>query len=410
MRVPFIFHIPPRVIPGRSSLCYNPAASDPQRCMLRDAGGISQLLYDDRLHCIKGWIMSRSAREQLRPLALYEAMYASEACEFAIPGTSDRAEWEAWRVAFRARLRERLGIPTAAEQTPITVTAAPPTRHGDYQRTYLEFESAPGVTVPAWLLIPAGLTAPAPAVIAVHGHGYGVDEMVGLNPDGSERPAPHGFHQNFAITLCQRGMVVIAPEMRAFGRRRELKDQAGDPISNSCHETAWWGIMIGRPLLGSRVWDTLRAFDVLQSLPEVDPQRIGIMGGSSGGAVTLFAAALEAELRAAVISSYFCTFRDSILAVRHCHCNYVPGLLRDGEMYDIAALIAPRPLLIASGSEDPIFPLPGVLEAYERLHSAYAALGVVDHIDKDVFAGGHQIGGTKAYDFLWRWLSQEVSW
>jgi hypothetical protein len=109
-----------------------------------------------------------------------------------------------------------------------------------------------------------------------------------------------------------------------------------------------------------------------------------------------------------VISSYFCTFRDSILAMRHCHCNYVPGLLEDGEIYDIAALIAPRPLLIVSGADDPIFPLPGVLEAYEHVGGAYAALGAADQIDKEVFAGGHQIGGTKAYDFLWHRLTGDI--
>jgi len=119
------------------------------------------------------------------------------------------------------------------------------------------------------------------------------------------------------------------------------------------------------------------------------------------------AAALEPRLRASVMSSYFCTFRDSILAMPHCPCNYIPDLLHDGEMYDIAALIAPHPLPIVTGSEDPLFPLPGVLEAYGRLRGAYTALGAADRLDKDVFAGGHQINGAKAYDFLWRWLSEK---
>lgn len=351
--------------------------------------------------------MSTSAHEQLRPLALYEAIYANKPRKFAIPATTDSAEWQAWREAFRTRLRERLGG-LLIERSPITFTAAPPTTHAGYQRTYIEFESAPGVTVPAWLLIPAGLTGTAPGVIAVHGHGHGMDDTVGINPDGTQRAEPQGYHQDFALALCQRGMVVIAPELRGFGRRREPKAQADGPISNSCHETAWWGIMLGKPLLGSRVWDTLRAIDLLQSLPQVDPQRIGIMGGSGGGSVTLFAAALETQLRATVISSYFCTFKDSILAMEHCHCNYIPGLLEDGEICDIGALIAPRPLLIEAGTEDPIFPLHGVLDAYERVRDVYVTLGASDRLDKDVFTGGHQISGAKAYDFLWHWLTEDV--
>lgn len=349
--------------------------------------------------------MNNPAYEQFRPLALYETLYGSGQRTFAIPATVDPDEWAAWQDAFRARLWERLGG-LQHERAPVTVTVAPPVVYPDYQRAYVEFESSPGVTVPAWLLVPTGLSDPAPAVVAAHGHGYGMDDTVGINPDGSVRSEPQGYHQDFAIQLCRRGMVVLVPELRAFGRRRELSAQADSPATSSCREAAWWGIMLGKPLLGSRVWDVLRALDVLESLPQVDAQRMGIMGGSGGGAVALFAAALEQRLKAVVLSNYFCTFRDSILAIEHCYCNYVPGLLQDAEMYDIAALIAPRPLLIATGSDDPIFPLPGVLEAFERVHASYTSLGIADRIAKDVFKGGHQMASEQAYDFLWNWLSQ----
>jgi len=186
------------------------------------------------------------AHEQLGALALYEAMYTSEPRRFAIPTTSDAPTWDEWRATFRPRLRERLGA-LPSEQAPVSVTAAAPTVHAGYQRTYLEFESAPGVTVPAWLLIPVGLTSPAPAVIAVHG--YGADEIVGIKADGTERTEPQGYHQDFAIALCRRGMVMIAPELRGFGRRREPQDQIGDPASSSCHALAWWAIMSA-----SRYW------------------------------------------------------------------------------------------------------------------------------------------------------------
>lgn len=347
--------------------------------------------------------MSISADSQFRPLAWYEALYAGEQRRFGMPTTDDRAEWEAWRVAFRAGLRQRLALPEA-EPSPVTFTAAAPTVQSGYRRVYLEYESAPGVIVPAWLLIPDHLARSAPAVIAVHGHGSGMDDLVGIEADGGDHTEPQGYHQDFALALCRRGMIVLAPELRGFGRRREPQDQAVGPTNSSCHAAAWWGVLLGRPLLGSRVWDVLRGIDLLQSLPEVDRQRIGIMGGSGGGAVALFAAALAPQLRAAVISNYFCTFRDSILALQHCACNYVPGLLQDAEIYDVAALIAPRPLLIVAGTGDPIFPLPGVLAAYERLSTAYALQGAANHLDRDVFKGGHQISGAQAYAWLARTL------
>lgn len=348
--------------------------------------------------------MSEFVDQQLRPLAPYEALYATQPRAYALPTTADPQTWADWSAGLRARLRERLGGFERAP-TPFAISVSAPTTHPGYQRIYVEFESSPGVTVPAWLLIPTGLTSPAPAVIAVHGHGYGADDTVGINADGSERTEPEGYHQDFAAALCRRGMVVLAPELSGFGRRREPQDQADGPTANSCHAAAWWGILLGRPLLGSRVWDVLYAIDVLQSRSEVDPLRIGIMGGSGGGAAALYAAALEPRLRAVVLSNSFCTFKDSILAIKHCHCNYVPGILQDAEMAEIAALIAPRPLLIQTGQDDPIFPLSGVLEAYQQTQIAYAALGAADRIDLHVSAGGHQIDGPRAYEFLWRRLT-----
>ncbi|MBV9791166.1 MAG: acetylxylan esterase [Chloroflexi bacterium] len=343
---------------------------------------------------------------QFRPLAWYEALYAGEVRRFASPTTADPALWESWRVAFREPLRQRLALP-ASEPSPPVFTVAPPTTLAGYRRVYLEYASAPDTIVPAWLLIPDDLTGPAPAVIAVHGHGSGMDDLVGLNADGSERTEPQGYHQDFALALCRRGMIVLAPELRGFGRRREPQDQAAGPTNSSCHAAAWWGILLGKPLLGSRVGDVLRGIDLLQSLPEVDARRIGIMGGSGGGAVALFAAALDQRLRAAVISNYFCIFKASILAMQHCACNYLPGLLQDAEIYDVAALIAPRPLLIEAGTDDPIFPLHGVLAAYEHLHESYALQGAARQLDRDVFVGGHQISGAHSYAWLARALQSD---
>ena len=337
--------------------------------------------------------------DMLRPMAAYEAAYAEAPRRFRTPTTVEATSWQNWRTAFRAGLWERLGG-QPHETTPLTVEHGPVTERRGYRREYITFESEPGVVVPAWVLIPEGLTAPSPAVIAVHGHGYGVDDIVGINADGTDRDTPVGYHKDFAVELCRRGLVVIAPEMLSFGRRREPADQQVDPGHSSCRYPALWGIMQGRPLLGRRVRDTLRTLDVLAARPEADPARIGIMGISGGGMVSLFAAALEDRLRAAVISGYLATFRGSILAVEHCLCNFVPGILEDAEMYDIAALIAPRPLLIEAGTRDDIFPLPAVEEAYRHLERVYGAFEAVEHLDKDVFEGDHQISGAKAYDFL----------
>ena len=333
------------------------------------------------------------------PAAIYERLYDATPRRFAIPDASDPAVWNAWREAFIAQLRERIGgLPTT--RAPLNARSEAVTQHDGYRREYLVFESTPGVLVPTWLLIPDGAPGPLPAVVAVHGHGYGVDDIVGIRVDGTDRDAPDNYHEDFAVALCRRGFMVIAPEVLSFGRRRDPREQAMAPGRSSCHAPAWWGIMLGKPLIGLRVWDIMRAIDLLETRPEVDPERIGIMGISGGGMAALFTSVLEERLRAIVISGYLCTFRDSILAIDHCHCNYVPGILQDGEMYDIAALLAPRPFLIEAGTRDHIFPLPAVQRAYAAVRAVYAALDAGDNIDQDIFEGGHQISGAKAYDFL----------
>ena len=113
---------------------------------------------------------------------------------------------------------------------------------------------------------------------------------------------------------------------------------------------------------------------------------------------------MDARITTAVISGYFCTWQWSIMAMRHCEDNYIPGILQHAEMADVGALIAPRPLLIEAGTEDPIFPLPGVHDAYEKLAKVYALLDARDRLALDVFAGEHQWHGTLAVDWLRRWL------
>lgn len=341
------------------------------------------------------------APDDLERLALTKLLH--ETRRYAMPATADASAWQRWRRRLRARLRQRLALPRQ-QGTPgwqIGTT----TRHDDYRCSLISFVGASDEDVPAWLLIPSGRAAPRPAVIVVPGHGYGMNELVGLTAEGMPRATPQGYHQDVALDLARHGMVVLVPEPRGFGRRRLAADRAQAPTHTSCETLARWRLLVGRPLLGDRVADVLRAFELLRSLSQVDGQRIAIMGGSGGGAVALLAAALEPRLCATVIATYFCTFRDSLLARQHCLCNYVPGLLCDAEMYDIAALIAPRPLLISAGADDQLFPAAGTHAAYVELQRAYRIAQAGERLALDLFAGGHQLHITQALPFLTRWLA-----
>lgn len=316
---------------------------------------------------------------------------------FAAPGPAGADRWDAWRNDFRRGLAGLLGLQPRPDG-PVEAAGFATERLDGYTRTYIEYGGASG-PVPAWLLVPEGRSEPGPAVIAPPGHGFGADEVVGLDSSGRPAGTPAGFHQHFAVELCRRGAVVLVPEPLGLGRRRDPRDvSATDPAANSCRSMSWRAVAMGRTLLGSRVDDVLTGLRYLQSLPSVDSTRIGVAGGSGGGATALFASAVEPSFRATAVFSYFCDWNESILAMRHCDCNYVPGLSAAAAIHDVAALIAPRTLILEAGRQDPIFPIHGVRAAWERLHSLYG--GPAGRLSLHLHDGGHVIDGSAAFPLL----------
>ncbi|SFA76055.1 Alpha/beta hydrolase family protein [Cohnella sp. OV330] len=277
-----------------------------------------------------------------------------------------------------------------------------------YTRELVEIGTVEGLRMRAYVLVPAGADSEAarlPAVIALHGHGYGAREIVGLEPDGRERAGAAGLHKDFAVSLARQGFVAIAPELAGFGDRRLAEDIAQGPGQSSCFRLAVHLLMIGRTVAGLRVRETRSAIDYAQSRAEVDPTRISIMGISGGGLVAGFAAALDPRVRCAVVSGYASLFEESILDRNHCLDNYIPGLLPEAEMPDLLGLIAPRSLFLESGDTDRVFPREPALKAYEQLKRIYADVGAVDAVQADFFEGGHEIHGEPAY----AWLREQLA-
>ena len=119
----------------------------------------------------------------------------------------------------------------------------------------------------------------------------------------------------------------------------------------------------------------------------------------------MFAAATLPRIQIAMPSCYFCTFRDSILSVSHCVCNYVPRLSKYAEMADVMGLFAPKPVVIVAGKEDEIFPLEATKRAFEALRKIYAAAGSGDRCHLVIGEGGHRFYADDAWPVLQSELS-----
>lgn len=317
--------------------------------------------------------------------------------------------YPAWRSRLRQRLIDLLGCPRGDSREPLEPQLLESVRMPGYTRERVLLRTAAGLNMPVYILVPdrPPTAGSAKAVIALHGHGYGSREIVGLEPDGSERAGDPGLHKDFAVSLVRSGFLVAAPELLGFGDRRLEEDAANGPEANSCYRLAVHMLMLGRTLAGIRVFETLRTIDYIQTRQEADASRIGMMGISGGGLVAGFAAAVDERVRAAVVSGYANTFEASILSRNHCLDNYIPGLLAESEMPDLLGLIAPRPLFIESGDEDRVFPASAAKTAYERLAQIYETLGAGGNLGADFFAGGHEIGTGVAFDWLEQMLARQ---
>jgi len=311
------------------------------------------------------------------------------------------ADLKAWRSSLRGRFIEALGgFP--GQKADLVPAVLERVEFDHYVREKVEITTYEHLRMPMYVLTPKGNPGPLPAVIVCHGHGYGAKEILGLAPDGTPLEKDFGIYKRFAMEFVERGYLVIAPELLGFGERRLEEDKEKPPKESSCTRLATSLLMMGKTLGGYRVYETIRAIDYLMTRDDADPGRIGCTGISGGGLVSAFTSALDERIGAAVVSGYTNTFEDSIMSIRHCIDNYIPGILELAEMPDLIGLIAPRPLLIEAGRNDRIFPVKGVEKAYAKLVRIYEAVNAKANLDLDLFEGGHEIGGAKQFDWFSR--------
>jgi dienelactone hydrolase len=314
-----------------------------------------------------------------------------------------RREGEQWQKALRAKLVELLGgFP--AERGALRPLVLESRNLPGYRRDKVVFDSRPGVSVLAYVLVPDGRPR-APVMICVPGHGRGVDDIVGIDASGEPRTDKPGYAHDFAIQVVEAGLCAVAIEPIAFGCRRDAITARKGLTATACQPSAGAALLLGQTMLGWRVFDVMRTLDYVATRADVDSSRVGCMGISGGGTATLFSAALEPRIRVAMVSGYLNTFKDSIMSLSHCIDNYVPGILNWAEMYDVAGLIAPRPLFVESGEKDPIFPIRASRFSFERVREIYGVFGAAGVVEQEVFPEDHQFWGKRGIPFLARHLS-----
>lgn len=285
---------------------------------------------------------------------------------------------ESWQARAKQRLSALLGMD---KMLPAAEDAFEVVKEFDIEGGHaveFKFQSEPDYFVPCYLLLPHGYSGEKlPACICIQGHSTGMHNSLCINEDGTPLDAEkaafiQGGDRDFAVRAVKEGYAAFCIEQRYMGRTGTFREGPG--CAKGVHSMAT--VLLGRCAIGERVWDIMRLIDVIEKhFPKVDTQNLLCMGNSGGGTATFYAACMEERIRRAMPSCGFCTFQDSIVDLRHCACNYIPGIAYEFDMGDLAGLIAPRDLIIVHGAKDDIFPEFGVRKAFDQAKIMFDSFG-----------------------------------
>ena len=306
----------------------------------------------------------------------------------------DGGDVAAWQRRLRRKLRTLVGA-WPKERCGLNARTLWTREHKLGTIEKILFTSEAYADVPAYLCIPKNGTPPYPTMICLQGHTTGMHVSIAVKREDETKRMKVDGDRDYALGCMARGVAALCIEQCSFGERREQLQEHVAP--QGCHDAAMHALMLGRTLVGERVYDVDRGIDYLETRGDVDLERLGVMGNSGGGTISLFSAALLPRIRVAMPSCYFCTFHDSVMSIYHCADNYIPGLYTYAEMPDIMGLFAPRPVVIVAGETDGIFPIHGVRKAFRKLKAIYRAAGAEQNCCLVVGPGDHRFYAALAW-------------
>jgi dienelactone hydrolase len=304
-------------------------------------------------------------------------------------------ECVAWQKEFAAKLTTLLGPhapPVKWKTTVVTVKD-----FDDHRREELLLTADGHPPLPMYLLTPKNAKGKRPAILAVHGHGaHGHHPIAGRDDLPGVGNAIKNNNYDYGRQLVRQGYVVTCPCMTPFGDR--LGKNAGK--TDLCGDTFIRMSMLGRTLMAENLRDCRWAVSLLAQHPDVDADRIGCVGLSLGGRMTMLTTALEPRIKVCAISGALNAMQERVSQPYGCGSQIIPGLLQFGDVAEIASLIAPRPCLWEVGAKDKLIDPTWADEILRRQGRAYKALNVEDQLTVDRFDGGHVWHGTVAAELL----------
>jgi dienelactone hydrolase len=286
-------------------------------------------------------------------------------------------DWERCKPIAREQLFEMLGLSPRPEKTPLEPVVTGTVEHDGFVVENLYFQSRPGLYVTGNFYRPKEVDGQLPAILYVCGHGR-------VKKDGISY-GNKAAYQHHGAWFARNGYVCLTIDTLQLGE-----------IEGIHHGTyrygKWWWNARGYTSAGVEAWNCIRALDYLETRPEVDADRIGVTGRSGGGAYSWWVSALDERIKATVPVAGITSLHNHVVdgtVEGHCDCMFMLNTYRwDFPM--VAALVAPRPLLISNSDKDGIFPLDGVVDVYFKTRKIYGLYGAKDKLGLQITEGPHK--------------------
>ena len=319
----------------------------------------------------------------------YMSRLAREVSDRSLAGIATLADWEARREATRQKLLSALGLDPLPERAPLDPVVTSSFEEEKFRVETLLFKALPGFLLTANLYLPKDGRERHPAVLYVCGHAN--------DPLGAKVK-----YQHHPVWLASHGYVTLVVD--------PIQISEIEAIHHGTYRYGLWHWQaLGYTPMGLETWCGMRSIDFLVLRPEVDPEKVAMTGRSGGGTMTWFTMAVDERVKAGVTAN-----ATGIVATHvrndtfrgHCDCAFFVNHPRI-DYTDVAALCAPRPLLVQSGQKDWIYPPEGYRPLGEKSRRIWGLYGAPEKFrEQDVDAEHKDLMEFRTEAFRWfeRWL------
>lgn len=340
----------------------------------------------------------------LSPQRMFEALAREHVPELRFPG-GQHVDFERWKRETLPRVRATLGV------FPPRVEARPELQaewvHDRVRKQRWLIDVSPHLSAVLQVNRPAEFPKDEAlaAILCWHGHAFGGKEpMMGNDSSPELREVIDRHNYDFGHRMAQEGFVTLAVDWFGYGDH----DDGGKPNwrvppggKDWCDVYYLHATMLGMTPLSIYVAHGMAAVDFAISLPGVDSTRLGVMGMSGGGTLTVWSALCDDRLKAAEIICYSDLwaafgYRD----INYCGMEVAPGLFKLVDVPDLEGLLAPMPLLVDIGVYDTCYRVETALECQRKLELIYRSSGSAENLELDLFPGEHSWGGNRSVAFF----------